>query len=259
MELKKYKKLPIIKRLYPSIVKKIYNLFGKNEIYFQYFDTRFKGNINEPIDKEIYLFNDYESEQIKILIKELNKKKYNYFLDIGANLGLYSLIVSNKFSNIKIKSFEPISNSIIKFKENIKLNPNSKNIEIFEYGLSDQNTKLLMKSYKKKNYIQLGGFGVASKGENLNNLFTSYANFRKGDEILKIENESLVVKIDTEGHEEQVINGLKKIMIKNNVLLQVEIFIKNYERVNNLLTNLNFRKVSFVKNLEKIDYFYKNF
>ena len=116
-----------------------------------------------------------------------------------------------------------------------------------------------MKSYKKKNYIQLGGFGVASKGENLNNLFTSYANFRKGDEILKIENESLVVKIDTEGHEEQVINGLKKIMIKNNVLLQVEIFIKNYERVNNLLTNLNFRKVSFVKNLEKIDYFYKNF
>jgi len=254
-----YKKFPIIKRLYPSIIKKIYNLFGKNEIYFQYFNTNFQGNINEPIDKEIYIFDEYESEQIEILIKELKKEKYDYFLDIGANLGLYSLILSNKFNSIKIKSFEPISDSIIKFKKNIKLNPNAKNIDVYEFGLSDQNAKLLMKSLKKKNYIQLGGFGVASKQENLNNLHTSYANFKKGDEVLKIKNENLIIKIDTEGHEEQVINGLKKNLTENKVFLQIEIFYKNYERVNNLLLSLNFRKINFVKNFEKIDYFYKNF
>ena len=148
-----YKKFPIIKRLYPSIIKKIYNLFGKNEIYFQYFNTNFQGNINEPIDKEIYIFDEYENEQIEMLIKELKKEKYDYFLDIGANLGLYSLILSNKFSSIKIKSFEPISDSIIKFKKNIKLNPNAKNIDVYEFGLSDQNAKLLMKSLKKKKII----------------------------------------------------------------------------------------------------------
>tara|TARA_B100000945_G_scaffold263705_1_gene222602 strand:- start:2383 stop:2862 length:480 start_codon:yes stop_codon:yes gene_type:complete len=152
-----YKKFPIIKRLYPSIIKKIYNLFGKNEIYFQYFNTNFQGNINEPIDKEIYIFDEYESEQIEILIKELKKEKYDYFLDIGANLGLYSLILSNKFNSIKIKSFEPISDSIIKFKKNIKLNPNAKNIDVYEFGLSDQNAKLLMKSLKKKKLYSIRG------------------------------------------------------------------------------------------------------
>ena len=116
-----------------------------------------------------------------------------------------------------------------------------------------------MKSLKKKNYIQLGGFGVASKQENLDNLHTSYANFKKGDEVLKIKNENLIIKIDTEGHEEQVINGLKKNLTENKVFLQIEIFYKNYERVNNLLLSLNFRKINFVKNFEKIDYFYKNF
>ena len=56
-----------------------------------------------------------------------------------------------------------------------------------------------------------------------------------------------------------MINGLKKNLTENKVFLQIEIFYKNYERVNNLLLSLNFRKINFVKNFEKIDYFYKNF
>jgi len=45
------KKIPIIKRLYPSLMKRFYN---NKIIRFKFFDIELEGNINEPMDKEIF-------------------------------------------------------------------------------------------------------------------------------------------------------------------------------------------------------------
>ena len=63
------KKIPIIKRLYPSLMKRFYN---NKIIRFKFFDIELEGNINEPMDKEIFLFNSYENFQIEFLIKNLS-------------------------------------------------------------------------------------------------------------------------------------------------------------------------------------------
>ena len=52
------KKIPIIRRLYPSLIKKIFKLFSKSKIEYNYFDIDLVGDINEPmIKKFIYLMN----------------------------------------------------------------------------------------------------------------------------------------------------------------------------------------------------------
>ena len=45
-------------------MKRFYN---NKIIRFKFFDIELEGNINEPMDKEIFLFNSYENFQIEFL------------------------------------------------------------------------------------------------------------------------------------------------------------------------------------------------
>ncbi len=253
------KRIPIIKRIYPSVIKIIYSYLNADEINYEYFGLKLKGSIKEPMDKEIFLFSEYEHLQIDYLLKLMKETKFDYFIDVGANSGLYSMVVAKNDCNIKIKSFEPIKKTILKFKENIQLNKNLNNIEIFEFGLSNRNSKLLMKSLKKKNYVQTGGFGVAQSGEILNNLHTEYAEFKKGDDIFSFENKNIVLKIDAEGHEKEVIEGLENNFNNNNILLQIEIFDKKFDYMNKILKNKNFNQINMIESDGKKDYYFKNY
>ena len=91
------KKIPIIKRVYPSIMK----IFYKNKkIRYKFFGLNLEGNFSEPMDKEIFLFNNYENLQIEFLINNIKRYNSKYFIDIGANSGIHSLIIRKKFHEI---------------------------------------------------------------------------------------------------------------------------------------------------------------
>tara|TARA_B100000945_G_C20296426_1_gene555886 strand:+ start:172 stop:954 length:783 start_codon:yes stop_codon:yes gene_type:complete len=253
------KKVPILKRFYPYLFKKIFKFFKGNKINYNYFGVNFEGNIEEPMDKEILLFEGYENFQINFLLKNINDLKFDYFIDVGANSGLYSLIVAKRFKHISVKSFEPISESVNKLKKNITLNTDIKNIEVFNFGLSNKNSKLLMKALKKRDYIQKGGYGVVNKSDDLTNLHTEYAEFKLGDEVLNLTDKNIIIKIDTEGHEKNVLEGLKNIFINNKIFLQIEIFDKNYSTINQLIESYNLKKIKYISSDNKIDYYYKNY
>ena len=250
------KKIPIIKRLYPSLMKRFYN---NKIIRFKFFDIELEGNINEPMDKEIFLFNSYENFQIEFLIKNLKKYNSDYFIDIGANSGIYSLIVRNKFQKIIIKSFEPVKKTIIKFKKNLKLNKKLKNIKIYKFGLSNKNSILPMKAQVRNNYIQSSGYGVVKKGDDLQNLHIEKNIFKIGDEAIRLKNKKICIKIDAEGHEYEVLQGLKSLLNYNEIFLQVEIFEENFNKINKYLKSQKFKCISAISNDGKADYYYKNF
>ena len=256
---KLFKRIPVIRRIYPSIFKRLYNFLNIEKINYEYLGLKFIGNINEPMDKEILLFNEYEHLQIEYLLKLIKISKFDYFIDVGANSGLYSMIIAKNNNKIKVKSFEPIKKTILKFKENILLNKNLNNIQIFEFGLSNKNSKLLMKSLKKKDYIQTGGFGVVKDGEILKNLHTEYAEFKKGDDVLSLKNKNIVLKVDAEGHEKEVLEGMENNLDNNKILLQIEIFDKNFENINKILKVKNFNKINIIQSDGKKDYFFKNY
>ena len=259
MSRKLLKHIPLIKRLYPSIAKKILNLIGINNINYKFFNVNFVFNINEPIDKEILLFNYYENKQINFLIKNLNKNNFDYFFDVGANSGLYSLIIAKMFKEVKVKSFEPIPLSINKIKINLSINKYIENVQLYEFGLSNKNSELLMKAYKKDDFVQTGGFGVAKKGEDLKNLHTEKANFKKTDDFINITNKFLIIKIDTEGHEHEVLEGMEKVIFNNKILFQIEIFDENFSKIDGVLKKHNFHIFNSIKSEHKTDYYYKNY
>jgi len=84
---------------------------------------------------EILNFYDYESAQLQMMRKFLNPR--SIVLDIGANIGWYSLNLSKYVPAGQIIAFEPIANTFGLLKKNIQLN-GIKNVELRNIGLSDK-------------------------------------------------------------------------------------------------------------------------
>ena len=74
------------------------------------------------------------------------------------------------------------------------------------------------------------------------------------DDLLNYKNKNILIKIDTEGHEKFVLEGMQKLIKNNNIFLQIEIWSKNFKTVQETLNQLDF---IFLKRIENDYYFFK--
>ena len=88
-------KIPILKRLIPSLSIKILKLFKKNRGYFKINNLKMFLDFLDPIDRELILHQEYEKSEINYLTKQIDYYKPFYFLDVGANCGYYSIKIAN--------------------------------------------------------------------------------------------------------------------------------------------------------------------
>jgi len=236
-------KLPILKRIIPSILTRLLKLTKKNKGYFKINNFFMYLDFLDPIDREIILKKKYESEEINFFCDLIKKNSITKFIDIGANCGYFSFFFTNKFKNIKTIAFEPNIRAYEKLKKTFKKNRKFKNkIVIKNFGLSDKNCILKMMSMIKSGNIHTNST-IIKKNINDPNLLYSKAKFKIGDQVLKLKNKILAIKIDVEGHETYVLNGLKQLISNNQCFIMVEIGNKNFKKTNLFLTNNNYNLI----------------
>lgn len=84
-----------------------------------------------------------------------------------------------------------------------------------------------------------------------------YYKSKIGDKIIKFRNQNLIIKIDVEGFEKEVLYGLKKLLNKNKILIQIEIFEKNFYIINKILNKNKFKLIYKVN--KSNDFHYINY
>lgn len=99
------------------------------ELFCRRFDKRLA-----PLDA--FNFNDYEDDEMTMQLNLL--KPDDVVLDIGANIGWYSLTLSRGVKNLKIHAFEPLPSTYELLNKNIQLNQ-VENISVHNVGLSNKN------------------------------------------------------------------------------------------------------------------------
>jgi len=76
------------------------------------------------------------------LNSEINIKKNDVIIDVGANIGIFGIKLSKLFNNnITILSFEPIENIFNVLEENSNL-IGTENFKVFQWGVSDKNEQI---------------------------------------------------------------------------------------------------------------------
>ncbi len=148
------------------------------------------------------------------------------FLDIGGDLGSYTVLVGNRFKsyNVDIKCFEPIEDSCVLIRENIQLNMLEGKAELYPFALLNKNQE------EVEIKLNIGSPGSSSLTETTQQKTkTLVVQTRKLDDVLSdddLEYDAVVMKIDVEGVEKEVLQGASKFVQKaKSVHVMVEDFI----------------------------------
>ena len=247
-------KIPVFKRLIPSLGIRILKLFNKNRGFYNINNILFYLDFLDPVDREIILNKEYEQDAVNFLESEMRKNLFSNFLDIGANSGYYSFYFAKEFTNLKIHAFEPNVDAYNKFLKTILKN-SFKNIEISNFGLSNINEKIKMITWFKHGIAKTNST-ILDKSHDTKNSKIFEANLRIGDEVIDLAEKKILIKIDVEGHELSVLDGLKVLLNKNKCMILIEIGDEKFEEVNKYLIEKNF-KIIF-KSKYRLDYVYSN-
>lgn len=248
-------KIPVFKRLIPSLGIRILKLLNINRKYFDINGIKMFLDFLDPIDREIILNKKYEEDSVKFFEKKINLYSFSNFIDIGANSGYYSFYFAKKFRQLKVNSFEPNIDAYYKFNRTLKVN-SFKNIKIFNFGLSNLTKKVKMITWFKHGYAKTNSM-IFDSAINTNNSKIFNAILYPGDKILNFRKKKLAIKIDVEGHEIKVLQGLIKNFEHNKCLMLIEIGKHKFNLVDKFLRKNNFKKIW--KSNNRLDYFYSNF
>jgi len=250
---------PILKKGYRKLRKSFlrrYLFYTKKEKFvFRLNDILLNLDIRDSIDREIYFTNRYEEEQIKILLDNIKKYKINRFIDVGANIGIYALTIAKNFPNIKIDAFEPHKGAFERMEANIHQNGFSQIIQSHNLALSNENKEGYLLAGTRFGTYQSGGASVSSEGE----MKISQV---RGDDLIKYTDDIIAIKIDVEGFELSVLQGIENLIKNNKVFLQIEIFDEELSETSKFLEAYNFKlieKGTFTHQDTVKDYFYINF
>jgi FkbM family methyltransferase len=154
---------------------------------------------------------------IRKILKELDKP---VFYDVGANIGIYSIMFADLFKTGY--AFEPVSDIYKILKENIKRNA-IENVDVFRIALSNREGKSKINLYSSSGCNSLIRRNIPEGNS---------VKFLKQEEIklarldLFIERESLdpptVLKIDVEGAEKFVLEGAKRTLHRYRPIIVCE-------------------------------------
>ncbi|HEY4473330.1 MAG TPA: FkbM family methyltransferase [Stellaceae bacterium] len=148
----------------------------------------------------------YEEDNVEVLLSFVRDD--TVFLDIGANVGFYTLQVGRRvFPNGKIYSFEPNPQLHELLSRNVYVNGFADIVECFRLGLSDRDCTATFQ-YPRGH---LGGGHIGGPGL-VSGHTAVEAEIRRLDDLLGAEFRCDLVKIDVEGHEINVLNGMKRIV-----------------------------------------------
>lgn len=176
----------------------------------------------------------------------LSRLKTGTFIDIGANQGLYSLLAGRNRDIRKIYAFEPQPNVFARLRKNIDKNGFA-NIESFPFAISSKAGKSLI-------YVPEGHSGAATLSDrdigatsrdsvSIESVDQSFL-----DNQIRIDTDDrIAIKIDTEGHEEEVIGVLRKSRLWDrvfNIFYEVdERYLKNHQQLLDSLLSEGFSLV----------------
>lgn len=159
---------------------------------------------------QLLFWNGYKSFEYSEIFEKLSKNVTN-FLDIGSNIGYYSLLAVKANPKIKAYAFEPAIGPKYFLNENIKLNEFENNIIALNVALSNEigtidfyEVENVKYKYLKYNLAGEGNAGTKKTSRNfIKNTVraTTLAQFVDSQNLSQID----LIKIDTEGTEFEIL------------------------------------------------------
>jgi len=209
----------------------IFSIFGKNK-YWSSPQGRLYLNDNDPTSTRIIL-GTFEKKEKEALLFFAGKD--DSFVDVGCNIGFYSFLLSSKVS--RVFSIDPYPENLKKLSKTLSFNK-IKNLNIIEAAASSSNSVINfhVDKYSGLSHIQPKDpykNQISSKKETI-----KIRTFQIDDLDL---DENTLIKIDVEGHEMEVLKGMKRTLELQKIrLIMIELYDDYLKRYNSSFAEVDF-------------------
>jgi FkbM family methyltransferase len=172
---------------------------------------------NDYIDRWLYTGADFEPMVVKTLTRYLTKN--DNFLDIGANIGYFTLIASRLIGKGgTVYAFEPTPSTLEKLKANISMNGLA-NVRVFDKAISNRIGTATFKTPV--------GVDINSGRSSFRDIEEEYASLEVEmitlDSILPELKKIKVLKMDIEGAEGLAMEGMVNLLERDRPLIIMEL------------------------------------
>ena len=156
----------------------------------------------------------YEPESILYLFNTARRREADIFLDIGANIGYYSLLATKTNDFAEIHAIEAHPDTYRQLLMQIKVNA-------FQNIITPHN----IAASEKDGEVFIEHRGRSGSSVSVNKRQGTIA-IKAGDldSIFNFSGRNIAMKIDVEGHQIEALKGMTNLLSRNKVLLQVEIW-----------------------------------
>lgn len=233
-----YSRVPILKRLVPSIRKRRAWFTPPQRYRIVKRDgSRFLVNFSTWADRMVVLHGLVERPQIEFLLRSMRERRCAMFLDIGAHMGTYAITIAKRTSCAKIVAFEPDPRNHAHLQANLLLNGLVGIIEPRPVAISNTDGEVSF-------VLGPPGNDVWSRiGEAQPDSVTIHVPSARLDSTLAVRGASVALKIDIEGHELIALEGMGALLRANRCVMQVECFDDRLPEFTAAMTRLGYRLV----------------
>ena len=240
-------RVPILKRLYPTFRKRLAQIFWRSGYTVVSSNgALFLVNYRNFVDRQIAFYDDYEAEQIAYFIRAMGERGCELFLDIGANIGLYSVRVGRAGLAQRIIAFEPDLRNVHQLGANLLINGLTGRVEVVAKAVSNRSGTVPFQFYSDSSTGQsrINDGGAVDSVDAI-----------RIDDHIQLRGGTIFAKIDVEGHETAVIEGMAETFRTNRVFLQIESFPEQFEKLSDMLLAHAFHDLHSIGD----DHYFANF
>ena len=173
------------------------------------------------IDNRLLAHVPFESQQLLFARSLITGKRLDHVIDIGANFGLYSVLLGRLPEIQVVHAFEPVRRNFNQLCGNIFSNRLDKKATLYNVALGLDEADLEI-------FIDPASTGVSRLDLRfMDRDLRAFSDkeivqVKKGDSILKMTNQKVFVKIDVEGQTYNVLSGLSLFLNHNSGVFQIE-------------------------------------
>ncbi len=172
----------------------------------------------------------YEPEELDIIRGAF---RGGCFVDVGCNVGNHAIYAAKMLGASKVIAFEPGDLASAILNVNIALNHLQHVVAVHKCGLSNQPGTARMISLYNSN---LGSNQLVDDPEGEGGIA-----LMRGDDVIGVDEAVDFIKIDTEGFEMQVLDGLTATLARAKPTLFVEVDNQNIDAFGRLLDRIDYR------------------
>lgn len=188
---------------------------------------------NEDVGVRI-MAGTFENDDVSYLLSKIQKN--DVFFDVGANVGLFSVVVAKKNPTVRVHSFEPISLNVSLFQASVHLN-GIKTVKINQSCVGDYSGDVEFSLASDSAYSSIHDTGWKTEIEKISVPITTIDEYAIHNSIAAIN----VMKVDVEGAEGLVLQGARNIFLNIEMrprLVLLELYDGHFKKFNTSVVNL---------------------